>query len=164
MKTFNQFYTEAYEARQLTEGPLQFMGNLTGITPLVRTAQEFTKNPKATSVALTKSFGKSLASMEVKSRAARALTKPVKAATGNNPTINRALDIGAEYVAPLVSTPKAIKEPIVKAASQATKAVTTQGPKLARTFGKNLLVKGPKTVFEIGKGLAGLAGVGSRLK
>jgi len=160
MKTFNQFYTEAYEARQLTEGPLQFMGNLTGITPLVKGAQQFVKTPGASSVAL----GKGLASMEVKSRAARALTKPVKTITGNNPVINQALDVGADYVAPFVPTPKAIKEPIVKAASQATKAVTTQGPKLARTFGRNLLVKGPQTALKFTQGLAGLAGVGSRLK
>jgi hypothetical protein len=159
MKTFNQFCTEAYEAKQLTEGPLQFMGKLTGITPLVKGAQQFAKTPGASSVAL----GKGLASMEVKSRAARALTKPVKAATGNNPVINQALDIGADYVAPFVPTPKAIKEPIVKAASQATKAVTTQGPKLARTFGKNLLVKGPQTALKFTQGLATLAGVGSRL-
>ena len=160
MKTFNQFYTEAYEARQLTEGPLQFMGNLTGITPLVKGAQQSVKTPGASSVAL----GKGLASMEVKSRAARALTKPVKTITGNNPVINQALDVGADYVAPFVPTPKAIKEPIVKAASQATKAVTTQGPKLARTFGRNLLVKGPQTALKFTQGLAGLAGVGSRLK
>jgi len=156
MKTFNQFCTEAYESRQLTEGPLQFMGNLTGITPLVKGAQQFAKTPGASSVAL----GKGLASMEVKSRAARALTKPVKSVTGNNPVINKALDIGADYVAPFVPTPKAIKEPIVKA----TQAAVTQGPKLARTFGKNLLVRGPQTAVKIGQGLATLAGVGSRLK
>jgi len=83
------------------------MGNLTGITPLVKGAQQFAKTPGASSVAL----GKGLASMEVKSRAARALTKPVKSVTGNNPVINKALDIGADYVAPFVPTPKAIKEP-----------------------------------------------------
>ena len=164
MKTFNQFCTEAYEARQLTEGPLQFMGNLTGITPIIKTAQEFTKNPKATGATLTKSLGKSLASQEVKTRAARELTKPVKTVTGNNPVINRALDIGADYVAPFISTPKSIKEPIVKAATQATKAVTTQGPKLAKTFGKNLLVRGPQTALKTLQGLGTLAGVGSRLK
>ena len=161
MKSFNQFCTEAYEAKQLTEGPLQFMGNLTGITPLVKGVQQFAKTPRASSVSL----GKGLASMEVKSRVARELTKPVKTITGNNPVVNRALDIGADYVAPFVPTPKAIKKPIVKVAQrygpQVAKAVTTQGPQLAKTFGKNLLVRGPQTALQ---GLATLAGVGSRLK
>ena len=77
MKTFKQFYAEAY---QLNEIDLKSIA--TGARSLL--------NPRF------------LVKGAVKGTVASGLKEPLKRATGNNPLLNKAIDVGADWVAPAV--------------------------------------------------------------
>lgn len=156
MKTFKQFSEQAYESYELVEGPIDYLKgkvkdqyqSLRNTPAALRSAVSAVKNDPVGSL---KAGGKSLGKMTVKDYALSPITTRIKSATGNNPATNLAVDTVADVasVTPWRST---------------AKKIATKTPQLARTFGKNLLVRGPNIALKTVQTLSSLAGVGSRLK
>jgi hypothetical protein len=144
MKTFKQFSEQAYESYELVEGPIDYLKgkvkdqyqSLRNTPAALRSAVSAVKKDPVGSL---KAGGKSLGKMAVKDYALSPVKTRIKSATGNNPVTNQLIDYAADAatVVPWRSTIK--------------------------TFGKNLLVRGPQMGLKFAQGLGTLAGVGSRL-
>jgi hypothetical protein len=159
MKSFKQFSEQAYESYELVEGPVDYLkGKVKDQYQSLRNSPAALRSAvsafKSDPVGSLKAGGMGLGKMTAKGFITDPIAARVKKATGNNPVSNLAIDTAADMatITPWRETAKKI----------ATK-VATKAPQLARTFGKNLLVRGPQTALKIAQGLGTLAGVGSRL-
>lgn len=117
---------------------------------------------------LNKQGRRSAASYELKSAVTTPIIQSVatkaKQVTGNNPATNRVIDglsQGAELAAPLVKTPRQLKEPVVQ-------AVKKYGPRVAQSVVRNAprlgtsLVNTARTGAALGGAILGLDGVTGR--
>lgn len=145
MKTFKQFSEQAYESYELVEGPIDYLKSK--IQSKVQSVKDYPSNLRSAASAIRKdpigslkAGSKGLTKVVAKDVITSPIATRIKRVTGNNPITNLAIDTAADV------------------------ASITPWRQTAKTFGKNLLVRGPQTAFRITKGLATLAGVGSRLK
>lgn len=95
MKTFKQFYQEAY---QLNELDLRSMGR-SAVNVVRGGVQQAIQNPRKAVVGGLKTiFDPKVIG---KGAITRVVKEPIKRATGNNPILNKAIDVGADYIAPV---------------------------------------------------------------
>ena len=156
MKTFKQFSEQAYESYELIEGPIDYLrskikSKVQSVKDYPSTLRSAVSAIKKDPIGSLKAGSKGLTKVVAKDVITSPIATRIKRATGNNPIANLAIDTAADVAS-------------VTPWKQTAKQVATQTPKLARTFGKNLLVRGPQTALRVGQGLLTLTGVGSRLK
>lgn len=103
MKTFQQFCEDAC---QLNELDLRSMGQSVGSAVRSR-VQQTIQNPRQ---AIT-SGARFLFDPRVIAKGAvtQVLKEPLKRATGNNPILNKVIDVGSDYVAPVVKWGSALR-------------------------------------------------------
>lgn len=160
MKTFKQFSEQAYTSYELVENPVDYLkGKVTNKiqslkdypTTLRSAASAIKKDPVGSARRGVGGFGK----WWVKDELLEPVTKPLKRVTGNNPVTNTAIDSVSQAVATVPW-----RQTIRGMANKGSQVARTHGPKLAKTFGQNLL-RGPKTALTVGSTILSALGIGS---
>ena len=107
MKTFRQFSEQAYSSYELVEGPVDYLrssikGKLQDVKNIPGGLKTYASQLKQKPLRTVASTGRQVIQPSVigKSVISQAVKEPIKKVTGNSPIVNKAIDFGADWVAP----------------------------------------------------------------